>query len=631
MSETFGNYTLVRRLARGGMGEVLLATQRGPDGFERRVAIKRILPQVSANRDFVTMFLDEARLVASFTHPNIVQIFDFGKIKRTYYLAMEYLQGASLNLVLRRSARRRQMIPIGHAVKLVSQACLGLDYAHNYTSEQGAPLNLIHRDVSPHNLMLTYDGVVKLLDFGVAKAKSNVYETRGVSLKGKIAYMSPEQIRAKGELDRRSDIFSLGIVLYELLTLKPPFPGQSDYEYMDAIVKRSPVDPREFNQDVDARLAEIVLRTLEKDPADRYPTARELVIDLEQFLVDRRLVVDAYTLGQFLQDLVPRIPDDSSPAGTDGAGSSGVSGPTTEPLKPRPPGRSRLLLVGLAGLAGLIAAFALFALWPSGVSAPPKSSLQPSPGAPSDLGSAEVPPAAADAAPADDRTLPALDLAGPSAQPGSSQAGPSDAQPAEAGHAGPRPKPRSKRGHRASKVRIALPDTPVVRAATQPARGPSATAREADRLATEALEALRRGRTSRAISLYRRAMREDPNNRELNRMLANAYAKAGSKKEAIHYYERYLETCPGCPFTADVRTYLADLRAEQEAPRAAPVSRINIPASVKTAQPTTVDDRPLDQPLERPGERSRDKDTPDLKKLDKALKKIKEQLDQNPD
>lgn len=305
MAERFGKYQLERKLAVGGMAEIFLATHQGPEGFKKNVAIKRILPHLTEDQDFTTMFLDEARLVARFNHPNIVQIFELGQVQKRYFLAMEYIHGQSMSKVLKACAKKKVPFPIEYGAKILSYACEGLDYAHNFTDADGTPLNLIHRDVSPQNIMLTYDGVVKVLDFGIAKAAGNLYQTRTSSLKGKAAYMSPEQITQKSGLDRRSDIFSLGIVLHEFATGKRPFDGDTELELMMSIVQKQANDPRTIDPNIPEELISIMLRALAKDRTKRYQNAREMRADLEHFLMSRRVMVDSYTLGSFLREVMP--------------------------------------------------------------------------------------------------------------------------------------------------------------------------------------------------------------------------------------------------------------------------------------------------------------------------------------
>ncbi len=305
MTEQFGKYRLERKLAVGGMAEIFLATHQGPEGFQKHVAIKRILPHLTEDQDFVTMFLDEARLVARFNHPNIVQIFELGEVDGQYFLSMEFVHGVSMSKLLKAARKQARPLPLEYGAKVVSHACEGLEYAHSFSDADGTSLNLIHRDVSPQNLMLSYDGVVKVLDFGIAKAAGNIYQTRTSSLKGKAAYMSPEQITQKTGLDRRSDIFSLGIVLFEFATGKRPFGGDTELELMMSIVKKNAPDPRALEQTIPVELAAVIGRALHKDRQQRYQNCRELRQDLEELLLGRRLLVDNYTLGAFAREVIP--------------------------------------------------------------------------------------------------------------------------------------------------------------------------------------------------------------------------------------------------------------------------------------------------------------------------------------
>ncbi len=337
MTEKFGKYRLDRKLAVGGMAEIFLATQQGPEGFTKHVAIKRILPHLVEDEDFITMFLDEARLVARFNHPNIVQIYELGEEDGRYFLAMEFVHGVSMSRLLKVSHKQGTPLPLEYGAKIISFACEGLEYAHCFTDGDGTPLNLIHRDVSPQNLMLSYDGVVKVLDFGIAKAAGNIYQTRTSSLKGKAAYMSPEQISQKIGLDYRSDIFSLGIVLFEFATGRRPFSGDAELELMMSIVQKKAPDPRQFDETVPEDMVRILDRALQKDRDRRYQSCRELRQDLEEFLINRRLLVDKYTLGGFARELIPpsdtgvgyAVPTPSRPALAD-AGSPAL----TTPLSP---------------------------------------------------------------------------------------------------------------------------------------------------------------------------------------------------------------------------------------------------------------------------------------------------------
>src|SRR5262245_21934690 len=223
--ETFGKYVLVRRLATGGMADIYLARQSGVEGFQKPCVIKRILPQLADDQQFVSMFLDEARIAALLTHPNIVQIFDLGKQDGSYFLAMEHIHGEDLTRILDAERQRgRTALPENIAIRIIAQVAEGLDYAHHAVDEDGLALGIVHRDVSPPNVIVSYAGSVKIVDFGIAKAVVKHSRTEVGVIKGKVPYMSPEQVQGL-ELDKRSDIFSLGALLYELSTGQKPFAG----------------------------------------------------------------------------------------------------------------------------------------------------------------------------------------------------------------------------------------------------------------------------------------------------------------------------------------------------------------------------------------------------------------------
>src|SRR5947209_7397365 len=250
----FGNYRLQRRLARGGMAEVFLARLIGVEGFERRVAIKRILPHLSESEEFRGMFLDEARLAAQLTHPNIVHIYDFGKVDDYYFIAMEYVDGVDLGRMIRRA--REKPVPFELCARILADVCAGLEFAHNAVDGMGRKLNVVHRDVSPQNVLVTYDGGVKLVDFGIAKAAFAAERTRPGVVKGKYAYMSPEQVEGRS-LDGRSDVFSAGICLYELVTGMPLYRRDDIVASMREIRDGKPIVPDKHRSDVPDGLVSI--------------------------------------------------------------------------------------------------------------------------------------------------------------------------------------------------------------------------------------------------------------------------------------------------------------------------------------------------------------------------------------
>ncbi len=280
-TQTLGKFSLVRHIATGGMAEIWLAEQVGPGGFAKELVIKRILPHLAEDSQFTTMFLDEARLVAQLTHPKIAQIYELGELDGQYFIAMEYVAGIDVADILELARAKGQMIPIGVVVKLIIDTLEALDYAHDFTSRDGQPFLLVHRDVTPHNIIVSNDGIVKLVDFGVAKAKQNQSKTQTGAVKGKFAYMAPEQIQNK-ELDRRVDIFATGVVLYEMLTLEKPF--GDDLAAISNILSSAPPDPRLRRPELPDALVAVINGALAKNPDERYHDAHSMMIDLQNYL-----------------------------------------------------------------------------------------------------------------------------------------------------------------------------------------------------------------------------------------------------------------------------------------------------------------------------------------------------------
>ncbi len=292
--ETLGKYTLVRHIATGGMAEIWLAEQSGPGGFNKELVIKRILPHMASDTHFTGMFLDEARLVAQLTHPHIGQIFELGEIDGSYFIAMEYIDGLDLSKLILLLQGMNRTIPIEHAVKMVADVLVALDYAHEFTDRDGLPLGLVHRDISPQNVLVSNDGAVKLVDFGVAKAADNSTKTQAGGVKGKFAYMAPEQVQGDANLDRRVDVFAAGVLLYELLTFVKPF--GDDLLAVSQILKSDPPDPRTYRPDVPEALVGIIYRALAKDRNERYQSAEAMLSDLENFVHGHGLSVTARDL-----------------------------------------------------------------------------------------------------------------------------------------------------------------------------------------------------------------------------------------------------------------------------------------------------------------------------------------------
>jgi hypothetical protein len=285
----FGKYYLLERINVGGMAEVFKAKTFGVEGFERLIAVKRILPNIAEDEEFIAMFIDEAKIAVQLQHGNIAQIFDLGKVEDSFFIALEYVHGKDLRSIFDRLRGKGEVMPIQQACYVVMQVCEGLDYAHNKRDGQGRELHLVHRDISPQNVLIGYEGEVKLIDFGIAKAAGKASKTQAGILKGKFGYMSPEQVRGL-PIDRRSDIFSVGIVLYELLTNERLFVGESDFSTLEKVRNVEIMPPSSYNKKIPQELERIVLRALAKDPEDRYSNAIDLHDDLQSFL---------YTVGEF--------------------------------------------------------------------------------------------------------------------------------------------------------------------------------------------------------------------------------------------------------------------------------------------------------------------------------------------
>lgn len=307
--KTFHRYRLVRRIARGGMAEVFLALLRGPSGFEKRVVLKKILPVYAAMEEFGVLFRDEARLSALLEHSAIVQTFEFGRYEDEYFMAMEYVDGPDLKELLDRCRRRGILLPVEVVLHIVHELTRALEYSHLLTDDDGRAMSIIHRDVSPPNVLIGVHGAVKLTDFGVAKAAHRETDTRPGVLRGKYAYMSPEQV-CEADIDHRSDIFSIGIVLYETLTGVNPFEGSTDFLTMEA-VEKAVIEPAAFlRPDTPTELDRILLACLEPDPDLRYQSASDLRRDLSKVIRSLPAGDGPEQLVSFLRDVFPeRVPD----------------------------------------------------------------------------------------------------------------------------------------------------------------------------------------------------------------------------------------------------------------------------------------------------------------------------------
>jgi serine/threonine protein kinase len=296
----FGKYVLTRLIATGGMAEIFLAHEKKrPD---EQFVIKRILPHLIESSEFVSMFLDEARIAAQLHHENIVEIFDVGRVEGSYFIAMEYVHGEDIRRIYNQAFKLQRSLPLSHSIRVIAEASVGLGFAHRLPGLTGKPLGVVHRDVSPQNILVTYDGSVKIVDFGIAKAASKVSETRAGVLKGKYSYMSPEQ--ATGDpLDHRTDIFALGIILYETTTGTRLFKRQNELATLQAIMRCEFKPPSDVLRGYPVELEQILLKALAMDVSDRYQNAEDFSRDLFQFLRNSGLHVERGDISEFMHDL----------------------------------------------------------------------------------------------------------------------------------------------------------------------------------------------------------------------------------------------------------------------------------------------------------------------------------------
>ncbi len=453
-----GRYEILRPLAEGGMAEVLLGRASGVRGFARHVVIKRIRADHAHDQNFVRMLLDEARLVAALHHHNIVQVHDIGEEAGAYFFAMEYVHGADLLHLIREIVQRGELMPLEHAMTIIAGAAAGLHYAHEQRGADGRPLDLVHRDVSPSNILVGYDGSVRITDFGIAKAAQRSVKTRSGALKGKISYMSPEQCMGR-TLDRRSDIFGLGIVLYEMATGRRLFKAETDFMTMSAIVHGKIPPAASLRADLPPELTSIITKALAAAPIDRFQTAGEMGDALEAFATSARIRTSTLLLADYVTavlgvrrepwlldpaELAPDIaedetisgvvrpPEDSIAATADAETSSPIVAARTEmfplvsveslsgelavttPQRRAEPRRRRVWVIGGVAIAVVAAAVAVvIALLPA-PSLEPAAATQPAP-APVEHVSAPVAstPAAAPPAPTPPIVTPPVIVAAP--------------------------------------------------------------------------------------------------------------------------------------------------------------------------------------------------------------------------
>jgi serine/threonine protein kinase/cytochrome c-type biogenesis protein CcmH/NrfG len=297
----YGKYILLEKLAVGGMAQLYKAKITGEEGFEKLVAVKQILPHLAEERELISALIDEAKLAALLNHQNIVQIYDFGSMDNSYYIAMEYLFGKDLRNVMGMAKEKGSPLSMENALYIITRVCAGLDYAHKLKDFQGRPLNIIHRDISPQNIFITYEGEVKIVDFGIAKAATRSTVTQLGMIKGKVRYMSPEQ--ASGEhLDYRSDIFSTGIILYEILTGRKMFSGET--MQILANVREAKFDaPEAVLGDINPKLCRILHLALAKEPEQRYQSCGDMLSDLEDCMYDLKMHPTSRVLSQYMKEL----------------------------------------------------------------------------------------------------------------------------------------------------------------------------------------------------------------------------------------------------------------------------------------------------------------------------------------
>lgn len=308
-------YEVVKRLGQGGMADVVLARRQGPGGFAKEMAVKRLLPEFASDRNFLDMFLQEARLAARINHPNVVQIYELGTEDGRYFIAMEYVLGWDLSTIIKRARRLERPLPLEVVCRTGADICAGLHAAHTCVDEEGRSLLIVHRDVSPHNVMVSMPGISKITDFGISKAADSVRRTRPGELKGKLVYMAPEQVDdTLGEVDPRTDVFATGLCLYEMLTFEAPFKRGSELLTIEAVLKADVPDVREKRPDVPEALARAISRALSREQADRPRSARDLQLELERVAQTLPEPATATRCSEWLSEMTAaRVGDDGLP------------------------------------------------------------------------------------------------------------------------------------------------------------------------------------------------------------------------------------------------------------------------------------------------------------------------------
>ncbi|MBL7684692.1 MAG: serine/threonine protein kinase [Deltaproteobacteria bacterium] len=304
----FGHYFILEKIAQGGMAEIFKGLTYDFSGIKKFIVIKRILPHIAANPEFIDMLIAEAKIAVSLSHGNIAQIYDLGKVGNDYFIVMEYVDGKSLSHIQKKCSEKSIPIPVEYCAFFISELCNGLDYIHRRKDERGNDLKIVHRDISPQNIIASYSGNLKIVDFGVAKAAFKLGESEKGVLKGKFAYMSPEQ--AEGlEIDHRSDIFSAGIVLWEMLTSQRLFKKKSNLDTVEAVKNMVVVPPSQFRPDIHYELDLILSKALEKDPDKRYATAHDMSLDLTKYLLKYYPDFKSSNVNEFISHLFDQDED----------------------------------------------------------------------------------------------------------------------------------------------------------------------------------------------------------------------------------------------------------------------------------------------------------------------------------
>lgn len=448
-----GRYTLLRRLAVGGMAELYIAQQSGAAGFAKIVALKRILPHLAEDPTFTNMFLDEARLASGLNHPNLAHVLDFGEYDGEHFLTMEYVHGRNLLQLLRAAAA--QTLPLACALAICTRVARGLHDLHEQRSPDGRPMGLVHRDVSPSNVLVSFDGEVKLTDFGIAKAMELTSATRSGTFKGKLGHSSPEQARGE-EIDRRSDVFCLGILVYEATTGARAFSGANEFAVLGKVARGDYVPPQEVSPDYPPALAAIVARALRVEPQERYASALEVAEDLEVFGREADVLLTTEAVAGSMRALFGPAPPvvaqaelslASRPAMTVSADE-----PPTNPSLVLAPKRNLGLMIAVP-LALLVGAAGAWLAGAAGREAPPTEGNAPAERAPPSQ------PAAAVVAPApvptpQDSTPVTTPAATPSESPPDAAPTPQPEPQAQAHPTDPVPAERPGRGRRSKKNKL---------------------------------------------------------------------------------------------------------------------------------------------------------------------------------